>query len=414
MRKILTMLIIGQERTNFMLKRAVSFITLSIVVLLFYSFAGYGTGSLISKATASETPELLYKELIFEHSVVDETITQHFTFKNSSGKRVSLQEKQDDEWVNVHTEKFEKNNKLRQTMSVDILAPSHSGTVDYRIVSGLYKPTIIHSFSVENHDPADYSDYVKIAYDEVKEYCGNVYITVGNEEKMGERKALGLAATAPRKVEIRQGMDTDTLKWVARHECGHILQHEAYDKHRGEYNFTEKRSIQWLNDDLSQYYDEEYENDGGTGYSEKNADCIAAYLDPDKNNNQFYSLCQGNQGQAAVNIVQGKKATDIIINDNFSDAVKIKNTGYAVTNAVCKKDAGIVVECSQQFQNGIVKWNLDNGDNSLSFIKDGKVYSGRTGFDYFYPSYLDSELLKDFYASSNSKNNDGLTNIEDN
>lgn len=346
------------------------------------------SGFLFSKANAEQTIKLLHKEWVFQHSIINETTVQHFTFENTGETEVVLQRLDGEEWINLHEHQFSEDEANKRTISVNIESPSEKGFVNYRIVSGKINHHPIFEFTVQNHDPDDYSDYIKQAYDAMKNYCPNVFITEGDYEDMSKRKVMGLANSGANKIEIREKMDLETVQWVAGHECGHILQHRAYDKDRETYPISEKRSILWLNDELSPFYDKKFENDRGTGFSEKNANCIADYIVSIKD---FYNNCPGNQGQAVHNIIEGKTFGSLIIHENIADAARIKNTGFAVKEAECKYDSGVVSECSQQFEYGTVEWRMIDGKDSLIFIRaDGTV---SFGVKYFNPPL--------FYSYSN-------------
>lgn len=356
-----------------------------IVSVYIYIVLGV-TGLIFGKANANSTPELLHKDWVFQHSIIDETTVQHFTFVNASGQTVSLQRLDNDKWTDLYEHTFsEPDNNVEQSIEVNIPSPSEKGVVEYRIVSGKYTHQTLHSFSVENHDPNDYSDYIKQAYDEIEQYCGNVFITVGDTEHMESFNAVGLAHSGLNKIDIKEGLDKETVEWVANHECGHILQHRAYDKDRENYPLSEKRSILWLNDDLTPYYDEKYENDRGTGFSEKNADCIGAYI---SDRTRLFHECKVNQAQAAHNIVQGKTAASLMIQDNIVDSIRLKNSGFAIAEAVCEYDSGVVVKCSQKFEAGTAVWEERNGGESLSFVKNNGTIS--FGIEYFLPSMFES------------------------
>lgn len=365
-----------------------------LIVVSFYIYAVLGiTGIFFGKANAEEQISLLHKEWIFEHSVIDEHTPQNFTFDNPAGTTVFLQRFDNGQWVNIHKHEFDDDQTGTDTFFVNIKSPTETGIFKYRIIAGKYSSHTLYDFTVQNHDPSDYSDYIQEAYDSIKNYCGGVFITEGDTNEMNSRKTLGLANTGANKIQVREGMDSQSLQWVARHECGHILQHRAYDKHREIYPISEKRSILWLNDELSPYYDEKYENDRGTGYSEKNADCIAAYLDSDQT--RFHAQCLGNQAQAAHNIVQGKPLSSLKIHSDSAETIRIEKTGFAVSEAQCID--GLIHQCFQKFEHGIVQWSTIDDKVSLKFIKnDGTVHEGN---EFFRPSLADA--MKDQFEDYN-------------
>lgn len=320
-------------------------------------------------------PKIHNTEWFLQNSIINQTNIMNFTVSEIEKRTFVLERREaNNSWQKIYEKKFNAQDTGTQELHVPVKAPSHKGTINYRII---VNRSIIADFTVNNHDPSDFNEYEKTAYKMVEEYCGNTYITSGEEEEMGENKALGLAYTNENKIVIRSGMTDETLLWVINHECGHILQHNTYDKNRQNYPIGTKRSITWLNKDLSPYYKPRYENKNGTGFSEKNADCIAAYLIPDTK--RFATECSGNKGQATFNIVNGKTATSLIIHKNFAEDMNFSNTGFAVKPAIClTKNI-----CTQKFEKGTVLWKMNTTGEELSFKPN--VDTDLNQEDYFYP-----------------------------
>lgn len=333
-----------------------------------------------------EPVEVLHQALFIEHSVVGETNRMNFTLKNVAGETVKLWSKTiTGEWEVIATKKYASNVDEIQFWNVDVKAPEQAGPIIYQISAD---GVSIVQFIVKNHDMADEDEYIQHAYNTVSELCGNVYFTYGDVDEMAERNVLGLAATGKNIITLQKDMDQKKLEWVARHECGHMLQHQAYDNDRANYSPDTQRSILWLNEELSPYYTEEEQNDTGTGYSEKNADCIAYALTPEIDRSQR-KYCDGQKGQAAYNIIHGDVASSIVIYEDFQDRIITTHTGFAIETPVC--DENLV--CTQRFENGIAKSVVQDGETILSFYPDEEdVIIDK---EYFFPTLKDSRDMYD-------------------
>ena len=335
--------------------------------------------------------EVLHQEWFIDHSVVGETNRMNFTLKNVAGETMKLWSKTaTGEWEVIAKKKYSSNIDEIQFWNVDVKAPEETGSIIYQISTN---DETIAKFVVENHDMADEDEYIQHAYNTVSELCGNVYFTYGDADDMTERKVLGLASTGENLITLQKDMDEKKLEWVARHECGHMLQHQAYDNDRENYSPDTQRSILWLNEELSPYYTENNQNDRGTGYSEKNADCIAYVLTPAKERITI-QRCAGQQGQAAQNIINGHTANNIIVYEDFQGKLVTAYTGFATDNPVC--DENLV--CTQKFEHGVAKSVVQDGETILSFEPDeGDVNSDKV---YILPTL---EKSMDTYSAKNFK-----------
>lgn len=320
-----------------------------------------------------EPAEVLHQVWFIDHSVAGETNRMNFTLKNVAGETMKLWSKTTTgKWEVIATKKYASNVDEIQFWGVDVKAPEQAGPIIYQISTN---DVSIVKFIVENHDMADEDEYIQHAYNTVSELCGNVYFTYGDADDMTERKVLGLATTGKNLVTLQKDMDKKELEWVARHECGHMLQHQAYDNDRENYSPDTQRSILWLNEELSPYYTENNQNDRGTGYSEKNADCIAYALTPEDDSDRR-GYCAGQKGQAAYNIIHGNTANSIIIYEDFQGKLITAYTGFAIENPVCDENS----VCTQKFENGVAKSVIQDGETILSFepdefdVDDNKVY----------------------------------------
>jgi len=346
-------------------------VSLFVLVFLLFNAVHQPTESFAEGNNA----QVHHTEWLLKNSITNHSNTFNLTLSNINGKYLRLERKENNIWKTVYKTKFNNEETGLQEISTEILSPTQKGIVNYRII---VNRTVIHSFNVNNHSPSDFSEYELKAYKTVEEYCGNVYITTGSILKMKKDKAMGLASTSENTIILRPGMSDEDLSWVVKHECGHILQHNAYDKNRSIYPLSEKRSILWLNEELSLFYDPVYENDRGTGYSEKNADCIAAYLDIE-NSVKFDTQCIGNKGQAAHNITTGKLALKNSIHKNFEKDVRLRFTGFAIDSPVCPAKN----LCIQEFENGVVFWSIDKTGENLRFKPNSITDLAQE--DYFYP-----------------------------
>lgn len=356
-----------------------------------------------TEVKVDEPAEVLDQEWFIGHSVAGETNRMNFTLKNVAGETMKLWSKTTTgKWEVIATKKYASDVDEIQFWNVDVKAPEKAGPIIYQISTN---DASIAKFVVENHDMADEDEYIQHAYNTVSELCGNVYFTYGDVDDMTERKVLGLATTGKNIVTLQEDMDEKKLEWVARHECGHMLQHRAYDNDRANYSPDTQRSILWLNEELSPYYTKNNQNDKGTGYSEKNADCIAYALTPEIDRDPR-DHCAGQKGQAAYNILHGNVANSIVIYEDFQGKLVTTYTGFAIETPVCDKN----LVCTQRFENGVAKSVVQDGETILSFEPDeGDVNDNKV---YILPTLKDD---MDAYSAKNFKKAilSGLTNTEE-
>lgn len=118
------------------------------------------------------------------------------------------------------------------------------------------------AFSQQGHDRA------------LRDAEGHLGVTIMNEPRWAVRAGMGIGMT----------------HWVARHECGHLLQHDAYVRIGQDIHSAENWKL------LSSIY-----ADTGRGPLEAQADCIAAQLNKDWD--RYWTQCGKMRSVAANNII---------------------------------------------------------------------------------------------------------------
>ena len=246
------------------------------------------------------------------------------------GREASLQRLENGAWKTLSTKKYGENIAFDQNLGVDVKAPAQDGQVKYRTVvkSNKFFNEKVQEHTVTNHDPGKYNAEERIAYDTIKSVCGGTYIDNGDPAFQKDYYwAAGLAYTWDNRFSFAPGMDAGMIRWVARHECGHMLQSQTYDNRRETYGFSEG-PLTHARTELDRIHP-------GENGLEKNADCIAVYLGAD-NWSRFDSECSGAKGQAAYNLISGRTAADP---SPSIGAWNRSQYGFATSNAV-KTDTG--------------------------------------------------------------------------
>ena len=271
------------------------------------------------------------------NSVAEHTNDINVNLIHPENRKVSLQRLDGSSWKTLNTRTFRGNETESQNFRSRVKAPSQRGTIKYRVIlheNNHYKEKIA-EHTVTNHRVSDYSRTEKIAYDAIKEKCGHVYI---DDSEPGFNTtysfAAGLAYYWENRIAIRRGMDDGTIRWVARHECGHLLQHQVYDNNRKDYPPT-KWGMDYAGEDLSKIFKNE------KAPVEKSADCTAIYLSNDWS--RFDRECSAMKGQSSHNLLNGKPALSPSVPKKWSR----KELGFAITSPI-KTTGGSY----QEFQKG--------------------------------------------------------------
>lgn len=282
-------------------------------------------------------------------TITGEMSTFYTYLDDVAGKRLEFQRFVDYEWETIYEEKFSIDDKGEVRRAIDAIAPDEAGLVKYRWI---YEGEMVSYLEVENiswlHEYY-YDELIIQKMFEERDVCTGAYIAEdGMGDYLDDAGALGIAESPSTKIYIHPRTLLDESKWIAWHECGHIMQYRAY--------FESDIDI---NDDLADVH-----KDQNATPKEKDADCIAMYLSEDWN--RLGKECAGNRGQVAYNIANGEIGSSVMIDEVFAPNLFLENTGFAVDNAVCDSDTS----CYQRFERGTAYWDGTDDVTPVTFVTE--------------------------------------------
>lgn len=191
-------------------------------------------------------------------------------------------------WVNVS--KAKTSNEYWGYTKVSAPAPKKSGKAKYRIYApktNSYSAVSSKSKTVTFHNPRAYKGYKKKAYNYMKKWCPNVIIEI----KKHSGNTLGTAYFNKELIKINPGIRNDVLKYIAVHECAHLIQIKPY---KGDYGKLMKESNKL------------FKEHGSMGL-EKLADCMTHYMGAKKKHGYYTQKCSAKQLKGAKRVLSGKK-----------------------------------------------------------------------------------------------------------
>lgn len=220
-----------------------------------------------------------------------------FYVNKAANTNVSMQyyDSKKKKWITSSTVKTG-NTSNKQIVVINYPKISKTGKYNLRIrLNGTSNivGTTTKTKTVNYVDQNKYKGVTKQAYDLMKKWCPGV--TIGTSKFSSN--TIGRAYFPTHQIDIHPNLRGDNLKYVALHECGHILQLQAFNE---DANALRERGTQLYGKDSR-----------GIG-SEKQADCIAQVLGGSKvvkySWYMFNKKCSTNELNNAKKIVQGKKA----------------------------------------------------------------------------------------------------------
>lgn len=203
-----------------------------------------------------------------------------------AGVKVSLQKKSGSKWSTVKT--FTLDKKDYAEGKITIPSVSKAGTYTYRLHASKGKYTTSatsRSVTVKVEDPRKYTGYKKSTYNYAKKYCPNVIIDTAKPNKSWAGKAY----LYEKRFIIVTGLSKGSQKFVALHECAHIIQGKVYPS----YNELEKSA------------NKIYRAKNGI---EQMADCMTFKMGGSSKYAGYTKNCSGERGKAAARVLSGKKA----------------------------------------------------------------------------------------------------------
>lgn len=194
-------------------------------------------------------------------------------------------------WKKVATLKL-KNSSFQTTGRGVIPRSNHHGKLSYRVVidAKAGSKALTQALTVEHVDPLKYTGVKKSTHQWTKKWCSDVLIDTHSNT------ATSYAYSNPERISMSTKLDPSWVgtKYVAYHECAHILQYRAY-----------KNRVDHLVRDANKLH--------GTNGVERQADCMAGVMGMAPITKQYRSVyetkCSAQQVAAAKKIVGGKPVT---------------------------------------------------------------------------------------------------------
>jgi len=211
-----------------------------------------------------------------------------FTGWTTGGARtVELQRWTGKKWVKASSVKSARDG----VYNVKTPSTKSNATTSYRVyvpATKSHTSSTTKSTKVRHENPRNYTGYRKTIYNHIKKWCPNVTISTERPNGKYDGKALMQGRNS---IVVVTGKSGNRLKHIAKHECAHILQDNAY---KGDYN------------KLSDRMNKIYRTKGSKGL-ESNADCIARAIGS-QGPNSYNSNCKGSRGTAASQVIKGRQA----------------------------------------------------------------------------------------------------------
>jgi hypothetical protein len=137
--------------------------------------------------------------------------------------------------------------------------------------------------TVRHENPEDYTGYAQQAHEFIKAYCPNTMITV--------RPGYYAQSMWPEnRIELYPGLSKLGLKYVALHECAHVVQRITFNNDHARMSGT---------------FNAIYKTTGSSGY-ELAADCMAFVMGAPNDWAYYTSSCKGARASAAKAVLAGK------------------------------------------------------------------------------------------------------------
>lgn len=145
------------------------------------------------------------------------------------GASVTLQRKVKGKWIKQgRTTKIVKGGVWETQAKLSFTAPSKKGVYSYRIkvgAKGMYKAGTSKTFKVYVSNHAGKSAYIKKIRKEINKYCPGVAVYIDNPRL--HAGAAGMVFNGS-EIYMVSGFTGSQLRYVARHECAHVVQLRKY------------------------------------------------------------------------------------------------------------------------------------------------------------------------------------------
>ena len=212
------------------------------------------------------------------------TIQLYYTDVARKGR---FQEYRSGKWVTLKNLSWKPQAGSWYSTAQTVSTPATTQTVSrkYRLVvdatandAGL-KQTV----TIRHENPEDYTGYAQQAHEFIKGYCPNTMITV--------RPGYYAESMWPEnRIELYPGLTELGLKYVALHECAHVVQRITFNNDHAKMSGT---------------FNAIYKTTGSTGY-EMAADCMAFAMGAPADWPAYTSNCKGARASAAKEVLAGR------------------------------------------------------------------------------------------------------------
>ncbi|MCG2622005.1 hypothetical protein LVY72_08750 [Arthrobacter sp. I2-34] len=164
-------------------------------------------------------------------------------------------------------------------------ATTKTASKKYRLVvdSTANDAGLSQTVTIRHENPEDYTGYAQQAHEFIQDYCPSTMITV-------RPGSYAESMWPENRIELYPGLTELGLKYVALHECAHVVQRVTFNNDHAR---------------MSETFNAIYKTTGSTGY-EQAADCMAFAMGAPDNWAYYTSNCKGERGAAAAAVLAGK------------------------------------------------------------------------------------------------------------
>jgi hypothetical protein len=171
-----------------------------------------------------------------------------------------------------------------QTVSTPVT--TRTATKKYRLVvdATANDAALSQTVTIRHENPADYTGYARQAHKIIKAYCPSTMITV-------RPGSYAEAMWPENRIELYPGLTSQGLKYVALHECAHVVQRVTFKNDHAK---------------MSRTLDAIYKPSGGNPGYEYAADCMAFAMGAPNDWAYYTKTCKGTRASAAKTMLAGR------------------------------------------------------------------------------------------------------------
>lgn len=212
----------------------------------------------------------------------------YFQVKNGKGQRAYLQKynAKKKKWYSIKSKKL--NNQTWASGNIYLPKVKTQSTVKYRIYlpkTSTQTAAVSKSKTIRYEDARKYKGYRKTVYNYQKRYCPNVIIKSVKPNGSWDGQAWFGSHT----FAVVTGLRGERLKFVALHECAHLIQGNTYGQ---------------KTDTMEKAADKVYGRGKGV---EQMATCMAYKMGGNLKYGSYTKNCSGKRGSAAKKVLSGKR-----------------------------------------------------------------------------------------------------------